>query len=250
MAEQRTPGDRLKFFRENEAKLSQRLFAARLGYTGGLIGQIETGKTSVSRELLDKLSDNYRLNSAWLLDGRDPMIFESLAGFPSRQGKEIAPPDYDRPGHGDLKFEGKDYAFVRRMDLSVSAGSGLMPVRNGDAESVALPILWFSRQGINSDLVVLVSVSGDSMMPSIPDGALVLLNVGEKSPTKTGVYAFNLDGQSYVKRIVPSGTAKDGRPLAILLVSDNPAYAPIALSGEGMNTLKVVGRVRAVLTSL
>jgi phage repressor protein C with HTH and peptisase S24 domain len=162
----------------------------------------------------------------------------------------ILPPDSSRPLAGDFQFDRQEYAFIQRVALSVSAGNGLMPVDGDDAETIALPTRWFARRGIAADLTVLVSVKGDSMAPGIPDGALVLLSVAEKLLIKQGIYAFNLDGQSYVKRILPSQVGPDGRPQALLLVSDNLAYPPIAVSGPDMNAITWIGRVRAVLTML
>ena len=239
---------RLAAFR-GSLKLSQRAFGASLGVSGGLVGQLEAGLATPSKGFLIKISDVYGINADWLLNGHGEKMRFPGQGFTGRV-EEVAPPDHSRPGHGDLRFGGADYAFVKRMALSVSAGSGLIPVDNGATERMAFPTAWFERQGINSDLAVMVSVTGDSMSPAIPDGALVLIHVAEKMPTKAGVYAFNLDGQSFIKRIIPSGADRKGRPIAITLVSDNPAYPPRTLVGEDMNSIAVVGRVRAVLATL
>lgn len=171
------------------------------------------------------------------------------SGFRGRTDR-IEPPNYDQPGHGDFRFGEHNYAMVRRMDLSISAGSGVVPVEGDAAASVALPSLWLSKAAINSDLAVLVSVKGDSMMPSIPDGAFVLIHLVEKQVTAAGIYAFNLDGQSFVKRLIPAETDGNGRPMAISIISDNPAFPPKVLTGRKLNDLKIVGRIRAVLAML
>ena len=242
-----SPGKRLILFR-NSLGLRQRGFAASLGLSDSTIAFIESDSRTPSKRFLLKISDVYGVSADWLLNGHGDMMRPPGSGFTGRS-LQVEPPDYARPGHGDVKIGDIEYAFARRMDLSISAGRGIVPVEGSDAESIGLPVAWFERNGLNSDLAVLVQVRGDSMMPSIPDGSLVLLNPVEKAVTAPGIFAFNLDGQSYVKRILPSGFASDGRPHTLLLVSDNPNYPPIALSGAEMNSITIVGRVRAVLTT-
>ena len=249
MSHEHEIAERLKIIRIQQLAVSQREFASRLGVSSGLIGQIETGMMPVSIKVIRALEERFNVNPEWLTDGIEPMFQVLRRSFVGRN-LPVEPPDYSRPLHGDLKFGGQEYAFVRRMDISVSAGRGLVPVDDGDAETIALPTRWFIRQGIAADLSVLVSVKGDSMAPGIPDGALVLLSITDTLTMKPGIYAFNLDGQSYIKRIQPAQLGPDGRPQTLLLISDNQAYPPMAVSGPDMNAITWIGRVRAVLTTL
>ena len=139
---------------------------------------------------------------------------------------------------------------MRRMGLSISAGSGLEELEPEDEDGLLLPTAWFGARGINPDVCVIVSVRGDSMAPGIPDGSLVLIDCATKIVHKAGVYAFALDGNAYVKRLIPSIDGAKKTPIAITMVSDSPAYAPVPLIGHRMNALRIVGRVRAVLASL
>lgn len=133
------------------------------------------------------------------------------------------------------------------MGLSVSAGNGLEPVPEGDEDGLIFPTAWLSRRGIDPGLSVIVGVRGDSMAPAIPDGALVLIDCRVRRFEGPGVYAFSWQGQAYVKRVLPTGKAKDGKPAALMLISDNPAYPPVALTGPDMNAPSVAGKVRATL---
>jgi phage repressor protein C with HTH and peptisase S24 domain len=49
---------------------------------------------------------------------------------------------------------------------------------------------------------------------------------------------------------VPVARNKDGRPSALVILSDNPAYPPESLSGPEMNSIRIVGRVRCVIATL
>lgn len=238
-------GKRLALFR-NSLGMSQRAFAAALGVSPGRIGSMETDKDTPSKNFLLKISDTYGVSADWLLNGQGEMQRAIGPGFKGATVR-IEPPNHADPVYSDFQSGDVNYAMIRRMDLSVSAGSGVVAVEGQDAASVALPSSWLAAAGINPNLSVLVSVKGDSMAPAIPDGAFVLVHLMEKIVAKPGVYAFNLDGQSFVKRLIPAEADGDGRPLAISIISDNQSFAPKVLTGRKLNDLKVVGRVRAVL---
>lgn len=240
---------RFKTLREQRLKLSQAALAEMLGVTPGAIGQIETGRSGVSSRILNAMAERFSVNSAWIMEGREPMIFERPAVFEGRK-VIVEPSDKTRPGHGELRIQGKDYAWVRRMGLSVSAGSGLEELEPDEEDGILLPTAWFGRRGINADLCVILSVRGDSMAPAIPDGALVLIDCAAKAVDRAGVFAFALDGQAYVKRLIPAKDSARKPTTAILMVSDSPTYSPVPLIGDRMNALNIVGRVRAVLAEL
>lgn len=243
-----SPGKRLVLFREG-ISLTQEAFAMSLGISRAAVSHIEGDARKPSKDILLRISDVYGVSADWLLNGHGEMTRAPGAGFQGRVLR-IEPPQYDRPGHGDFRINDADYAMVRRMDLSVSAGNGIVAHEGDAVPGIALPMAFFARARMNSDLSVLVDVKGDSMAPAIPDRALVLVHVAEKSLTQPGVYAFNLDGQSYVKRLLPSDLGKDGRPTTVMVISDNHAYPPIALTGRRLNDLAIVGRVRGVFAAL
>lgn len=249
MSERHETSSRMKMLREQHLKLSQAALSKVLGVSPALFAQIESGKNGISPKVMKMLADRFNVNPAWLIEGREPMIFDRPAVL---EGRRILVEQVDtaRPGHGDLVIEGKDYAYIRRMELSVSAGSGIEPPPADQAEGILLPMDWFRRRTVNSDLCVFVSVRGDSMTPGIPDGALVMVDCFAKTVEKAGIFAFVQDGQVFVKRLVPSGNGRDGRPTSLMLLSDNPAYEPRAVAGAAMNDIRIVGRVRLVLTSL
>lgn len=173
------------------------------------------------------------------------MLMPAMPGFAAASGR-IEPPEAGKPLAGDFRFGGEDFAMIRRMDLSVSAGNGLVPVEGGEADALAFSRTWLLRNHVSPDLSVLVRVQGDSMAPGIPDGALVLVHCAEMRVETPGVYAFNRGDASYIKRITPVGR----KPLAWLIASDNPAYPPETVSGQELNEIRPVGRVRCVMTTL
>jgi phage repressor protein C with HTH and peptisase S24 domain len=242
-------GQRLKDWRESQS-LSQRELGSVLGVSQGYIGNIEAGRSEPSRNFLQSLTERFGVSADWLLFGVGLPQAERASGFEARNGKRIEPPDLGKPIHGDFRFGTEDFFLIERMDLDVSAGHGLTAVDGGEGEMMAFPRTWVMRQRVNPDLAVLVRVKGDSMAPTLPDGALILIDCADRDLRKPGIFAFNRGDQSLVKRLVPVIASGDGRPTAIKILSDNPAYAPDAVLGDEMNELRAVGRVRGVLTTI
>ncbi len=168
-----------------------------------------------------------------------------MPGFAGRTGR-IEPSEFAKPLAGDFRFDGEDFAMITRMDLNVSAGSGLIPIDGGQSEALAFSRSWLMRNHISADLSVLVRVQGDSMAPGIPNGALALVHCAERQIEGPGVYAFNRGEASYIKRITPVSR----KPLAWVISSDNPAYPSETVSGSTLNEIRPVGRVRCVMVAL
>lgn len=243
-------GRRLKEWRESN-NLSQRALGSVMGVSQGYIGNIEAGRSEPSRNFLQNLTERFGVSADWILYGTGVPTTERAAGFEARHGgKRIEPPDLGSPWGGDLKYGEEGFAFVRRMDLSVSAGSGVVAIGGGETEALAFSTKWLGRNGINSDLAVLVRVKGDSMAPGIPDGALAMVHLPEKIALKEGIYAFNRGDQSYIKRLVPSGRSESGDPTSLIILSDNPAFPPDAVAGEEVNEIRIVGRIRCAIITL
>ncbi|MDP2737520.1 MAG: S24 family peptidase [Pseudorhodobacter sp.] len=239
-----SPGKRLAAFRKSLG-MSQRAFAASLGTSQARVGSMETDSAEISRAFLRKISERYRVSADWLLHGAGEMLLTEMPGFAGRS-RRIEPAEPGKPLSGDFRFDGEDFAMITRMDLSVSAGSGLIPIDGGQSEALAFSRSWLMRNHISADLSVLVRVQGDSMAPGIPDGALALVHCGERQIEGPGVYAFNRGEASYVKRITPVSR----KPLVWVIASDNPAYPPETVSGSDLNEIRPVGRVRCVMVTL
>ena len=219
--------------------LTREAFAIVLSEKPSKIQDIESGRQRVNDEFLRKLIQQFPVDMNWLFD---------LTGFGGSGYPRIEPPDPDRPMPGHFVADGEAYSMVRRLDLSVSAGNGLIPVADGNIDRLAFSKSWLDQRGLAADLCVLVRVNGDSMSPTIPDGSLALLNAAERDIQQAGVYAYTYEDAAFIKRLLPAHPGPDGRPLSIVVAADNPQYPPVTLLGNQMNSLHVVGRVRAVLS--
>jgi len=173
---------------------------------------------------------------------------QSLSGFAERK---IEPPDYARPGHGDFVADGEDYVLIERADLSVSAGAGVIPIEGAERERLAFSAAWLRREGINPKLALLVRIDGDSMFPTLSDGALSLLHLAENRLEREGIFAFMRGDEVFVKRLIPAGRLPSGQPSAILIVSDNRAYPTETVSGASdRDAMRIIGRIRTAMITL
>jgi phage repressor protein C with HTH and peptisase S24 domain len=244
MKETVTYGQRLSAWRK-QAGLTQRALGAAMGVSQGYISDIESGRSGPSRDFLQALTDAFGVSQIWILDGREPMTYPNWKpGFQGTSAR-IAPVDRGRPMAGDFEADGVGFSLIRRFDLTVSAGNGLLAVDGAEKDRLAFSNSWLSRMGIAADLAALVSVRGDSMAPTIPDGATVLIDAREKSVQGGGVFAFTFDGEVYVKRLAAAKGSS-----AISMTSDNPAYQARVLVGAEMKQLRIAGRVRLVIATL
>lgn len=188
----------------------------------------------------DRGGDGVTLNKVRMI--ADALGLEFYVG-PPRAQELPAPPV-------ELKADQSDYALIARYSVNVSAGPGLVPVSEEIDGRLAFSKSWLTRQGINPTLCCVVRVDGDSMAPTVPLGAFVLVHTLETDVHSEGIYAFSRDGEACVKRLIPLGRQTDGRPQSLVIMSDNPNYKPELLTEEAMNHLRIVGRVRSILISI
>lgn len=143
-----------------------------------------------------------------------------------------------------------DFSLVSRFDIGLSAGPGLVPVKDAAAGHIAVSRHWLRQHNLSAENCAMVRVRGDSMSPTVPDGSWVLIDSAETQVVREGVFAFSREGEAFIKRFVPVGGGETGSPKALIIVSDNPATPPETVTGQQLNTIRIVGRVRSVLADL
>lgn len=244
-------GKRLKQWRKN-SNISQKELGSLLGRSQSYIGDIESGRAGLSRDLLARLLEKTNVNAGFLLTGVGNMDMEEFErGFVAGGNADhIDPPNYARPLSGDFASGNEEFNLIHRFDIGLSGGARLIPVENAEADHIAVTRSWLRKHNLTADLCVLVKVSGDSMSPTIPDDSLVLVDISDMRSTREGIYAFRRGGEAFIKRLVPVGVTEDDKPGALVIVSDNPSIAPETISGEGLADIRIVGRVKCVIANL
>ncbi len=221
----------------------------RKGLSDAAASKLAVGHPSLLKNLRMQRTGEKRYNLPALKKLAEALDLELYFG-PRRAGSstgELVVDDPERP-----HFRDEDFALVPRLDIDVSAGGGLVPPGGPDApvEYMAFARGWLSRSGINPAQTAVVRVRGDSMVPTIPDGALVLVDRNEAAVRREGIFAFSRDGAAYVKRILPVARTRRDDLSSLVIVSDNPLVPTEVLQGAELDDIHLVGRVRCVLWTL
>lgn len=135
--------------------------------------------------------------------------------------------------------QAEDFSMIPRYEVRASAGTGLAVLSEEVLESLAFKTDWLRRIGVEPSRAGLVQAHGDSMTPTITDGALMLLDMRDDQLIRHGcVYVILRDGDLIVKRVDRS--ADDG---SIALISDNKRYRKQVVTVDQLAEMRIPGRV-------
>jgi phage repressor protein C with HTH and peptisase S24 domain len=183
------------------------------------------GDAEPSRERLVALAKAAGVSVGWLASGEGPPPRLS-GGTPS-----------SRSASGPGGINQRDYLLLPKRPESAAAGVESPPAE-GPAEFFALHHDWVrSEFGIEPDHLSLETAVGESMLPNIQDGDLLLVDTTENRFRSFGVYVLEIAGERLVKRVQPK---LDG---SLTLISDNKAYEPEHIPPTQAGDITVVGRV-------
>jgi phage repressor protein C with HTH and peptisase S24 domain len=94
---------------------------------------------------------------------------------------------------------------------------------------------WLHAKG-NPERMVMMDIFGNSMEPELKDGDTVLIDESQKDVIAGAVYAVGVDDTIMVKRV-------EKHPKTLVLLSENPSYAPIYLEGGDADSVRIIGKV-------
>jgi phage repressor protein C with HTH and peptisase S24 domain len=173
---------------------------------------------SPNLEKLQRIADVLKVERNWLLHGLGEVEGES--------------PIIENP---DLAFVAVPYVNVR---ASMGGGQSI------DAEPDYGRPYHFQKSWIKNDLksdpanLRIMHVVGDSMMPTLQDRDIVLVDTSRRSPTPPGIFVLH-DGMGLVAKRLEHIPNSD--PPRVRIISDNPHYSPY----EGVaDEINIIGRIR------
>lgn len=136
-----------------------------------------------------------------------------------------------------LTVAGAEYLPVPVYDIRAAAGAGSV-VEDGTPISYQVFPIEELRTLTRAPTAMLsvITVSGDSMEPTIYGGDQVLVDHTIRTIDVPGLYILRLDDSNIIKRCEKSFETK-----AVLIISDNPRYT--AQSVKSSDRLQVIGRV-------
>ena len=126
-----------------------------------------------------------------------------------------------------------EWVNIPRLAIGASAGPGAVGNQEEAIGAFRFSSRWLRDQGLDPASLSAIAVAGDSMEATLRDGDEILVD-RRAVPPRDGVHVVRVDDAVLVKRL------ETGRPGVITLISDNPAYRPIALTP---GDLQVIGRV-------
>lgn len=165
---------------------------------------------------------------------QDPTI-EKLTQIAQGIGVSVA--DLFVPGMNEAD---EDFAMLQRLDVKASAGNGNLVFYETEKGRLAFRRDFLRAEGVREDDAVVIYADGQSMEPTIPDGAVLLVNLAHKEMTNNDIFVIRVDGEILVKRLrkeIGGG---------ILIVSDNPEkhrYPDILVSPDKEDHISLIGRV-------
>jgi phage repressor protein C with HTH and peptisase S24 domain len=167
----------------------------------------------------------------WLLTGKGPKHLAPTNRLPVQPGNHLV-------DINDIGPEAGGYTLIPRYAVNASAGNGLVALGEEVAERLAFNTNWLRSLGLSLAHVGLVTCVGDSQSPTIPNGALMLVDMSPDQQIRSGqFYVIVLDGDLLVKRLFRK---VDG---TIELISDNPIYQTETIQASYLERLNIPGRV-------
>jgi phage repressor protein C with HTH and peptisase S24 domain len=218
-AEPKTPlAARLRDVRRALGDVERDTFAESLGVSKTTIASYERGETTPDADVIASYVESYKISPEWLLLGTGSM-------FKSDNVLHVS--SKNRPEFVDLPV----------FDVRASAGGGLPVYQEVQTGIMSFEYRWLRDLGVNPETAGLIYAQGDSMYPTIQDGAAMVVDHSQKEIQNGYIYAFNIDGDLVVKRIERLFDK------TINLISDNPRYPTRNLRPKQLSSLDVIGRV-------
>jgi phage repressor protein C with HTH and peptisase S24 domain len=192
-------GRRLKEER-NLKGLSQQQLADAVGIKQSAISQLESGasqKTTYAAAIAAKLG----VNALWLETGRGP----KNSGVSEPQS-----PSED------------EYFLVPILDVHAACGNGHFNDQALVEGGFALPKVMLHDLGVPEGQGRIIHAKGNSMAPTIQDGAVVLINLADKEPMMSKVYAVCLPHEGLVLKRLTYEYIEAAGTSVWMMKSDNP----------------------------
>ena len=208
----------------SKKRLTQQWLSEKVGVSQQAIAKIVSGETKSPKNIVE-IATALGVDVNWLKTGegeRDADVF----AFTSEK-------DDDHTLRVDL------------LDAELAAhSSGIINLEYPDVISS----IFFTHEGVKrilgrttTDGVYMFKVPTDSMVPTITQNDIVFIDTNVKEYIGEGVYSFNLNGETYIKRLqrLPTGV--------IMVLSDNPLYHPFEITESLFDTAEIIGKfIKAV----
>ncbi len=200
------------------------LLAKAAGKTPKAASKWLNAESMPGRDSIVAIANALNVRTEWLLYG--------WGAITSEQGVVLV---------GDFARNRPDTIDIPRLEIAGSMGNGkAQPSEHIDViERMSVSTEWLKRNVRSTSLnkLAIITGYGDSMEGTFNDGDLLLVDRGITEIKIDAVYVLALEEELYIKRL-------QRRPDGVLLMlSDNPKYAPYEITPDKMGMFQVLGRV-------
>ncbi|MFB2530996.1 XRE family transcriptional regulator [Paracoccus sp. p3-h83] len=208
---------RLKQVREAICGDDRDHFATLTGIAPNTIGNYERGDRVPDADMIKRYRAASGASADWLVSGEGEMF---------------------RGGAGNISLEEAGMVWLPVYDgVRASAGPGAVPISEQAESIVSFQRRFLKDQGAAPESCSVIWARGDSMMPTIPDGSILVVDSSQREVSNGCIMVIGVGDDLLVKRV---RRRLDG---LIDLISDNTAYAPETLGPDALAQLRVIGRV-------
>ncbi len=186
--------------------------AAQLGTYNHVINSILKGKRNITLDQMNKLIEVYGVNANFLFGGSQQM-FEGEEAIHIPLAEKI--------------FEGQKNISLVNAQAMAGTSLGAQQSDYDEANQENIEVQRFSIPGLEGDLTA-VEISGDSMLPNITNGDIVICEKVESGPfgsiKDNSVYVIVTEDSVVTKRV--QNIKHDNQTVGLRLISDNQIYPP------------------------
>ncbi len=227
----------------------------KIGVTYTSLQRWRKGESDPSRQNLINIAQAGNIDLLWLATGQGTItaqVKDSDGAFLQEPpGNYNVTTDTASRGHRDPssvynvdsndRDSGAEYVLIPTYDIEVSAGPGLFTQGvTGSSRYLAFRKRWMRMRGLHIENLAVLLTKGDSMVPTIPESAAVVIDRARNTALDGKVYVIRIDDRLFVKRTqwLPSG--------GLRLISDNKeVYQPTDISPEDFaaSNIEVCGQV-------
>jgi SOS-response transcriptional repressor LexA len=187
----------------SEKKLSQTALANMMGVTARHLSRVKKSE-DIPEKFFEKLCSALNISPRYFAQGIEPEL---------NQG---------------------DYYPVPFRDAGGGMGGGYSIASRQTVSHISLRRDFLRRKTNNLEKLSFIHASGDSMSPTIPTDAAVLIDEGQTEPINNKIFFVMLNGEYYIKRL----EVEEGEVVA--LISDNSDYPKIVLTE--FDYVEILGR--------
>lgn len=168
---------------------------------------------------IEKVADDFSINSDWLFFGRGQMLVETSCCSPPRAENLSG-----------------DVVLLSIVEARLTATGEEFTAGDGHLRACPFPRDYLLRKG-NPGNMVLMRVSGESMEPDICDNDIVLIDRSKTDLFPGRIYAVGFDECVYLRKV-------DMLPGKLLLQSSNPSFPPMETEvKQSRQGVRILGRV-------